>query len=91
MTDSRTSDADSSPKGERGRPPRYDQVRRWAAYIQTHPPEVWGPQQNAVVNGQLESAQAVAVSAAERAQIRDFADAVLRADAEREETDGSGE
>jgi hypothetical protein len=52
---------------------------------------VWGPQQNAVVNGQLESAQAVAVSAAERAQIRDFADAVLRADAEREETDGSGE
>lgn len=36
MTDSPTSDTDLFPKGERGRPPRYDQVRRWAAYIQTH-------------------------------------------------------
>jgi hypothetical protein len=91
MTDSGTSDTDSSPKGERGRPPRYDQVRRWAAYIQTHPPEVWGPQQNAVVNGQLESAQAVAVSAAERARVREFADEVLQAESEGEETDGSEE
>ena len=92
MTDSPTSDADSSPKGEHGRPPRYDQVRRWAAYIQTHPPEVWGPQQNAVVNGQLESAQAVGVSAEERATVRGFADEVLGASAEGDdEPDGRGE
>jgi anti-sigma factor ChrR (cupin superfamily) len=61
------------------------------AYIQAHPPEVWGPQQNAVVNGQLESAQAVAVSAEERAQIRDFADEVLRANAEDGKLDRSGQ
>jgi hypothetical protein len=50
------------------------------AYIESHPPEVWGPQQNAVVNGQLESAQAVDVSVSKRARIRKFADEVLRAE-----------
>ena len=92
MTDSRTSDTDPSPKDEHGRSPRYDQVRRWVAYIQAHPPEVWGPQQNAVVNGQLESAQAVGVSAAERARVREFADEVLQAESEGEnEPDRRGE
>jgi hypothetical protein len=88
MTESQISDTDPSSKNGRGRSPRYDQVRRWAEYIQVHPPEVWGPQQNAVVNGQLESAQAVGVSAEERARIREFADEVLRVEAEGEETDG---
>ena len=82
MTDSQTSDADSAPDAGDGRSPRYDQVRRWAAYIDAHPPAVWGPQQNAVVNGQLESAQAVGVGASERAKVREFADEVLRVDAE---------
>jgi hypothetical protein len=84
MTDSQTSETD--PDGPE-RSPRYDQVRRWATYIETHPPEVWGPQQNAVVNGQLESAQAVDVSATERERIREFADGELRADAEGTEDD----
>jgi hypothetical protein len=58
-------------------------VRRWAAYIQTHPLDVWGPQQNAVVNGQLESAQAVGVSAEERARVLRFADMVFEGGRER--------
>jgi hypothetical protein len=41
---------------------------------------VWGPQQNAVVNGQIESAQAVDVSAGEKERIREFADDVLTAE-----------
>ena len=61
-----------------------------AAYIDAHPPEVCDPQQNEVVNGQLESAQAADVSAEERAQVREFADEVLRAEAEGEETDECG-
>jgi hypothetical protein len=74
MSDSRTPDegsagADDVPE----RPPRYDQVIRWAEYIKEHPPEVWGPQQNAVVNGQVDSAQAVDVSAEDRKRIRGFA------------------
>ena len=78
MNDSRTPDkglagADDGPE----RPPRYDQVIRWAEYIKEHPPEVWGPQQNAVVNGQIESAQAADVSADERRRIREFARAEL--------------
>jgi ribosomal protein L18 len=47
-----------------------------------------GPQQNAVVNGQLESAQAVGVSVAERARVRGVADDVLGADNEDSRTDG---
>jgi|GEM_PF-800048 hypothetical protein len=87
MSDSRTPDegstgADDGPE----RPPRYEQVIRWAEYIKEHPPEVWGPQQNAVVNGQIESAQAVDVSAEDRTRIREFARAELT-----EETDSETE
>ena len=78
MTDSRTpeegsSGADDDPE----RPPRYEQVIRWAEYIKAHPPDVWGPQQNAVVNGQVESAQAVDVSAEDKKRIREFAETEL--------------
>ncbi|WP_198951471.1 hypothetical protein [Halorubrum salipaludis] len=73
--------ADDDPE----RPPRYDQVIRWAEYITNQPPEVWGPQQNAVVNGQVDSARAVDVSAEDRKRIRAFADAELR---ESDENDG---
>ncbi|PAU85595.1 hypothetical protein CK500_00400 [Halorubrum salipaludis] len=58
---------------------------RWAEYITNQPPEVWGPQQNAVVNGQVDSARAVDVSAEDRKRIRAFADAELR---ESDENDG---
>ena len=74
MSDSRAPEegsagADDDPE----RAPRYEQVIWWAEYIKEHPPEVWGPQQNAVVNGQIESAQAVDVSAENKKRIREFA------------------
>ncbi|MFO8115992.1 MAG: hypothetical protein R6U01_11685 [Halorubrum sp.] len=78
IQDSRTPDGGSTgADDDLGRPPRYDQVIRWAEYITEHPPEVWGPQQNAVVNGQIESAQAADVSAEEKKRIREFARAEL--------------
>ena len=79
MTDSRTPEEDSAGSDDSPeRPPRYEQVIRWAEYITTQPPELWGPQQNAVVNGQIESAQAVDVSAEEKQAIREFARVELR-------------
>ena len=92
MSDSRTpeegsSDADGGPE----RPPRYEQVIRWAEYINAQPPEVWGPQQNAVVNGQIESARAVDVSAEDRKRIREFADETLRAEGETDEENNNEE
>lgn len=59
------------------RPPRYGRVRRWVAYIRDNPPDIWGPQQNAVVDGQLESAQAIDRDATDEQRIRAFADQVL--------------
>ena len=87
MNDSDPSDADPTAPGDSARAPRYEQVIRWAEYIKTQPPEVWGPQQNAVVNGQVDSARAVDVSAEDRKRIRAFADAELRESDERDEDD----
>ncbi|TKX73149.1 hypothetical protein EXE46_14730 [Halorubrum sp. GN11_10-6_MGM] len=53
---------------------------RWAEYVRAQPAEVRGPQQNAVVNGKIEGAQAVDVSAEEKRAIREFADDVLEAE-----------
>jgi hypothetical protein len=60
-------------------------------HVELSPSEGWEPQQNAVVNGHLESAQAVGVSAAERERIREFADEVLRMEAEEDGAGGSRE
>jgi hypothetical protein len=92
MSDSQTPEegsagSDDSPE----RPPRYEQVIRWAEYIKTQPPEVWGPQQNAVVNGQIESAQAVDVSVEEKRAIREFANETLRAEDGTDEENNSEE
>ena len=86
MSDSQTPENGSAETDDDAeRPPRYEQVIRWVEYINEHPPEVWGPQQNAVVNGQIESAQAVDVSAEEKQAIREFADDVLEAEGETDE------
>ena len=77
MSDSRTPEEGSAGGDDPERPPRYEQVIRWAEYIKAHPPDVWGPQQNAVVNGQVESAQAVDVSAEDKKRIREFAETEL--------------
>jgi len=72
MLDSPTSETDIP-----SREPRFDAVVRWAEYIQENPPEVRGPQQNAVVNGQIDSAAAIDRSTEERQKTRAFADDVL--------------
>ncbi len=72
MPDSPTSEADTP-----SREPRFEAVVRWAEYIQENPPEVWGPQQNAVVDGQIDSAAAVGRTPEEIERIRAFADDVL--------------
>lgn len=36
---------------------RLEAIDRWVAYIQDNPAEVWGEQQNALVNSQLKSAR----------------------------------
>jgi len=77
MRDSRTFEEGPAEADDPARPPRYEQVIRWAEYVKEQPPEVWGPQQNAVVNGQIESVQAVDVSAEDKKRIREFARAEL--------------
>ena len=72
MPDSPTSEADTP-----SREPRFEAVVRWAEYIQDNPPEVWGPQQNAVVDGQIDSAAAVERTPEEIERIQAFADDVL--------------
>jgi len=88
MSDSRTPEEDSTgADDDPERPPRYEQVIRWAEYIKEQPPEVWGPQQNAVVNGQIGSAQAVDVSAEDKKRIREFARAELDEETDSETDD----
>lgn len=87
MNDSDPSDSDPTPTDDSVRAPRYEQVVRWAEYVRDTPAAVWGPQQNAVVNAQIDSARAADVSAEERKRIRAFADAELRASDERDVDD----
>ncbi|PSP38775.1 hypothetical protein BRD20_01555 [Halobacteriales archaeon SW_8_65_20] len=53
MTDSDELDE----KHERNREQRERAVERWVEYIETHDVAVWGPQQNRLVDSQLESAR----------------------------------
>lgn len=76
MSDSPNServDADRTPE----RQPRFESVLRWVQYMRDNPPEVWGPQQNAVVDGQIESAQTLDRDAEDERRIRAFADSIL--------------
>lgn len=54
---------DLAAKHERNRERRLEAVERWVEYIEEHPPEVWGPQQNRLVNSQLESARQTGLDA----------------------------
>lgn len=56
MSDSNEPDA-LEEKLERNREQRIQAVKRWVRYLKEHPPEVWGEQQNRLVNSQLESAR----------------------------------
>lgn len=73
---------DEKHRGDRKR--RLEAVKRWVEYIESEPPETWGPQQNAVVDGQLEAAQSVGTSAAHQRHVKDTASKILD-----EETDAN--
>ncbi|TKX72451.1 hypothetical protein [Halorubrum sp. GN11GM_10-3_MGM] len=76
MTDSETLDQFDA-KHDHNREQRIAAIKRWVSYIQSEPPEVWGPQQNAVVNGQLIAVQHVATSAAHQQHVADVAQDIL--------------
>jgi hypothetical protein len=76
MTDSETPDQLDA-RHDRNREQRIAAIKRWVSYIQSEPPEVWGPQQNAVVNGQLTAAQHEATSAAHQQHVADVSQETL--------------
>lgn len=57
-------------KHEQIREDRIVAVKRWVQYIKEHPPEVWGTQQNKLVNSQLESARATNLDAAHYQRVK---------------------
>jgi hypothetical protein len=64
-------------KHERNREQRIEGIKRWVEYIESEPPETWGPQQNAVVNDQLDAAQSVQTSTSHREHVKDVAAEIL--------------
>lgn len=69
MSDSDELDA-LEKKHERIREQRLEAVKRWAEYIKEKPPEVWGPQQNKVVNSQLQAARESGLDAEHYRRVR---------------------
>ncbi|MCD2201124.1 MULTISPECIES: hypothetical protein [unclassified Halobacterium] len=76
MSDSNVPD-DLDAKHERNREQRIEAVKHWVEYIKSEPPEKWGPQQNAVVDDQLDAAQSIDASAAHRQHVTDVAEDIL--------------
>lgn len=77
MSDSNERDALAA-KHEEQRARRLKAIIRWVEYIRETPAETWGPQQNAVVNAQLQSARATGLSAEHYRRIRRSADSPER-------------
>jgi hypothetical protein len=44
-------------KHDRNREQRLDAVKAWAAYVKEQPVDVWAPQQNRLIDSQLETAR----------------------------------
>ena len=85
MNDSNVRDSlDEKHEGDRER--RIEAIKRWVEYIESEPPEKWGPQQNAIVNGQLDAAQSVGVSAEHQQRVESVAEEIIegRDDSDRE-------
>ena len=53
---------------------RIDAVKRWAEYIRKTPVEEWGPQQNAVVDAQVEAARESGIDADDRKRVTEIAE-----------------
>lgn len=58
---------------------RIEGIKRWVDYIKSRPPEIWGPQQNAVVDGQLDAARSVQDSAAHQQHVKNVAREIFEA------------
>lgn len=58
-------------KHERNREQRLEAVKDWAQYVREQPVEVWGPQQNALVDSQIESARASDIDIDVRLRVAD--------------------
>ena len=78
MSDSNERDSLDT-KHERNREQRIEGIKRWVEYIESEPPETWGPQQNAVVNDQLEAARHVRTSAAHQQHVTNVAAEIMAA------------
>lgn len=68
MTDSDKREA-LSEKHERNRDQRLGQIKQWASYLRSEPPEKWGPQLNSLVDSQLEAARNTSISTEQRQRI----------------------
>lgn len=66
-------------KHERNHKQRIEGIKRWVEYIKSEPPETWGPQQNAVVNDQLDAAQSVQTPTSHQQHVKDVAAEILEA------------
>ncbi|WP_135854014.1 hypothetical protein [Halorussus salinus] len=64
-------------KHEQNREQRIEAIKCWVEYIESEPPEMWGPQQNAVVNDQLDAAQSVQTSASHQQHVTAVAAEIL--------------
>lgn len=78
MSDSNERDSLDT-KHERNREQRIEGIKRWVEYIESEPPETWGPQQNAVVNDQLEAARHVRTSASHHQHVTNVAAEIVAA------------
>jgi len=78
MSDSNAPDSLDA-KHEQNRQQRLEAVKQWVEYLKSEPPEKWGPQQNTVVNDQLEAAQSVQTSAVHQQRVEELAEEILDA------------
>ena len=83
MSDSNTRERLDT-KHQRDRERRIEAIKRWVEYIEAEPPETWGPQQNAIVNDQLDAAQHVESSACHQRKVKTVAADILESDGKRE-------
>jgi hypothetical protein len=83
MSDSNTRERLDT-KHQRDRERRIEAIKRWVEYIEAEPPETWGPQQNAIVNDQLDAAQHVESSASHQRKVKKVAADILESDGKRE-------
>ena len=61
-------------KHQQNRQERLAGIKRWVEYIREQPPDVWGAQQNRLVDSQLESARQSELSVEHEHRVQSFGD-----------------